>query len=322
MEVKLMTEELQETETTRGEKILAAAMVGFLLISGIQILNELQQIPDYPDFGVYELKYGVDIIQQDLFALSEDQRVAFDILDTAKKQYETADRDYWFAASEYDLMLESGDFNETIESRYENARASYETATSIYESSQVYYDDINSQMDELRITLNTQQTLAWNEHGRALRVYQVKVLVLRLAFTIPLFASSIILFIKVRTRISPYMIHTNVFMAFSSILLAYMILDYLWSALSIITISLIGAALSAIALAYLKKTIFSNERISRSRLRKQQCLWCGYPLSTTSDDEYCRDCGRQVRVKCHSCHTLRSINLPFCQHCGHPTKPS
>lgn len=38
-------EEAERLETTRGEKILAFAMVIFLLIGGINVLNELEDIP-------------------------------------------------------------------------------------------------------------------------------------------------------------------------------------------------------------------------------------------------------------------------------------
>ncbi|MBN1762967.1 MAG: hypothetical protein JW878_07845 [Methanomicrobia archaeon] len=52
-------EESERLEAMRGEKILAAAMVIFLLIGGVQVLNELGGVPDRPQLGTYYAKYDV-----------------------------------------------------------------------------------------------------------------------------------------------------------------------------------------------------------------------------------------------------------------------
>jgi len=317
-----MGEEFQEVETTRGEKILAAALVMFLLISSIQILEKLEDIPDYPDWSSYEIRFGVDVLRENVVVIQNEWYAAENVLVKAKTTHDKAAEDYWFASKEYELMLQRGENTTEIVVRYEEATTEFETTNVILESAQENVNEIKSRLVKAESELRTQEIAMNEELSKAWRIYQLKVLVLRLSFTIPMFILAILIFLKARTRASLYMIHANAFMAFSALLLAYMTIDYLWNTLSIIGLGLIGAASSAIALAYLKKSLFSFERISQSRVRKNQCYSCGFPFSPMGEDEYCRSCGNRVMDTCSECKSLQFTQLPYCHHCGHPSKPS
>ena len=159
----------------------------------------------------------------------------------------------------------------------------------------------------------------WDES--AWRIYRLQVFALQLGLTIPLFIIALVLFFKVRARKSPYLIHMNAFMAFSAILFAYVLVEHnwiwwLWGGIGLFGLSMVGAALSAYALAYLKKYFFSFERVSRSRLRKNRCPWCGFPLPIVGASEFCRNCGKRVMKICEECNTLRFVYLLYCHHCG------
>ncbi len=149
-------------------------------------------------------------------------------------------------------------------------------------------------------------------------LYQLKQLLLQLGYTIPLFIIAIVLFFKARERKSPYLIHVNAFLAFSTSLFAIALIrnDWFWRDTVVFGLSLVGATLSAIALAYLKKSQFSFERIARSRARKNRCPWCEFPFPVAGESEYCRNCGNRVMKPCEECNALRYVYLLHCHHCG------
>ncbi len=307
-------EEAEKLEATRGEKILAFAMVIFLLIGGMNVLNELKDIPDRPQMNTYYEKYGVYTLEAEERSVNTELRIASDALAKANDEYLRAKENYLYKREEYRVILDKGEKDEVKEREYEEARERYEESQVRLDAAQAVYDEIKGRLKQKREEVSNARELALDEHGRDYQIYRLKVLAIRLAFVLPLLAVAIVVFLKAKKVRSKYTIHANAFMAFASLLLMYMIIENVWKVVHIIGISIFGAVACAISLAYLKKQFFTFERISRSRLRENKCPWCGFPVRY--EVPYCQNCGKKIAEKCPECGKMRPILAHFCSNCG------
>ncbi|RZB28915.1 MAG: hypothetical protein AEth_01519 [Candidatus Argoarchaeum ethanivorans] len=304
----------EKLEATRGEKILASAMVVFLLIGGINVLSELEDIPKIPQINVYYEKYGVYKLENVERSINTELRIASDALAKANDQYLSAKENYLFKREEYRVILDKGEADEVKERKYEEARERYEESQVKLNEKQAIYDEIDERLDQKRGKVSTARNLARDEYNTAHQIYSLKVLAVRLAFVLPLLAVAIVTFLKTKKVKSKYTIHANAFMAFASLLLIYMIVVNVWEVVHVVGISILGVVACAISLAYLKKQFFSLERISMSRLKENKCPRCTFPIRY--DMPYCQNCGKKLADKCQECGKMRSILTPFCPNCG------
>ena len=307
-------EEAERLETTRGEKILAFAMVIFLLIGGINVLNELEDIPDRPRIDTYNEKYGVYKLEAEERSIETELETASEALGNANDEYLRAEKDYLFKREEYRVILDKGETDEVKKREYEEARERYEKSRVRLNAAQAVYDEIAGRLNQKREEVLNARESASDEYRRDYQIYRLKVLAIRLAFVLPLLAVAILVFLKAKKVRSKYTIHANAFMAFASLLLIYMIIENVWKVIHIIGISILGAVACGVALAYLKKQFFSFERISMSRLKENKCPWCGFPIRY--DMLFCQNCGKKLAEKCPECGKMRPILARFCPHCG------
>jgi hypothetical protein len=304
----------EKIETTRGEKILAFAMVIFLLIGGINVLNELEDIPERPWIDTYYEKYGVYKLEAEERSIETELGTASETLANAEDEFRRAEKDYLFKREEYRVILDKGETDEVKEGEYEEARERYEESQVRLDAAQAVYDEIEVRLEQKREEVLNARESASDEYGRDYQIYRLKVLAIRLAFVLPLLAVAIIVFLKAKKTRSKYIIHANAFMAFASLLLMYMIIENVWKVVHIIGISILGAVACAISLAYLKKQFFSFERVSMSRLKENKCPWCGFPVRY--EMPYCQNCGKKLAEKCPECGKMRPILARFCPNCG------
>ena len=307
-------DEAEKLEATRGEKILASAMVVFLLIGGINFLDGLEDIPERPQINVYYEKYGVDKLKNEERSINTELRMASDALAKANDQYLSAKENYMFKREEYRVILDKGDTDEVKEREYEEGRERYEESQVKLNEAQAVYDEIDERLDQKKGEVSTARNLAQDEYNTARQIYRLKVLAVRLAFVLPLLVVAIVTFFKAKKVKSKYTIHANAFMAFASLLLIYMIIENVWKVIHVVGISFLGAVACAISLVYLKKQFFSFERISMSRLKENKCPWCTFPIRY--DMPYCQNCGKKLADKCPECGEMRPILTPFCPNCG------
>ncbi|RZN14762.1 MAG: zinc ribbon domain-containing protein [Methanosarcinales archaeon] len=304
----------EKLEATRGEKILASAMVVFLLIGGINVLSELEDIPETPHINAYYEKYGVYKLENVERSISTELRIASDALAKANDQYLSAKENYLFKREEYRVILDKGETDEVKEREYETAREGYEESQVKLNEKQAVYDEIDKRLDQKRGGVSAARNLARDEYNTAHQIYSLKVLAVRLAFVLPLLAVAIVTFLKTKKVKSKYTIHANAFMAFASLLLIYMIVVNVWEVVHVVGISILGVVACAISLAYLKKQFSSLERISMSRLKENKCPGCTFPIRY--DMSYCQNCGKKLADNCQECGKMRSILTPFCPNCG------
>ena len=312
-------EEEERAETTRGEKILASAMVVFLLIGGVQILNELKEIPSQPQNDLYYQKHGVYKLKAEGDSISAELRTARETLTDVEKEFSSAKEKYLFKREEYRVILDKGGEDAVKEREWEEARARYNESQERLEAAQAVYDEVRGRLDEKQGELHKARELAREEYDRAYQKYRLKVLAVRLAFVLPLLAVAIFVFLRAKKARSKYLLHANAFLAFASLLLIFMIVENVWKFVHVLGISILGAVACAITLAYLKKQLFSFERVSRSRLREGKCPWCGFPLRSGAGGVaalFCQNCGRRLLEECSECGELRPILAKFCPNCG------
>ena len=307
-------DEVEKLEATRGEKILASAMVIFLLIGGINILTELGDIPESPQQNVYYEKYGVYNLENEERSINSELKIAGAALININDEYLSAKENYLFKRDSYRVILDKGETDEIQERKHEEARKRYEEAQVQLNEAQAVYDEIYGRLNQKKDEVPDARSLAQGEYNTAYQIYRWKVLAVRLAFVLPLLAVAIAMFLKAKKVKSKYTIHANAFMAFASLLLMYMIIVNVWQVLHVIGISILGAVACAITLAYIKKQYFSFERISMSRLKQNKCPWCTFPIR--HDMSYCQNCGKKLAYKSQEWGEMMEILTHFCQNCG------
>ncbi|NJE06393.1 zinc ribbon domain-containing protein [Thermococcus sp. M36] len=299
-------------EYSRIEKILASLFVVFLLLASINFLRELEDIPQRPDYRYYQEKYGISSLYENQSRLMKLEKDLFQIYQQAESNLTDVERIYLFKREEYRVALESGNVTEDTPNRlkeeYLSAKEAYENAYYQYLSAKGAYGQVHSQLEELSSRIRELEMRANEEYSRAYQMYRLKVLLLKLTFVLPLFAVSLLLLRRYRN------IYTSSLIAYSSLLLLYLILSAIWSTVQVIGLSLFGAFTTFVALYYLRREYFGPERIYKRRIAQGKCYNCSFPVK--DDYLYCPNCGAELKEKCEHCGALKPIHLEFCPYCG------
>jgi len=189
-----------------------------------------------------------------------------------------------------------------------NAKEGYENAYIRYLGAKSAYEKVHQELEELSAQINQLSQRAGEEYGRAYDIYRLKILALKLLFTLPVFGASFFLFRRYKN------IYVLSLISYSSLLLIYLILSTIWSTVQVIGLSLFGAGASIAALYYLRKEYLKPERVYRRRIAQNKCYNCGFPIK----DDYivCPNCGAKLKEKCEKCGAMKPIHLDFCPYCG------
>ncbi|AIF69019.1 hypothetical protein PAP_02995 [Palaeococcus pacificus DY20341] len=295
-------------EYSRIEKILASAFVLFLLLASINFLDELEDIPKRPDFHDYESKYVPSELlenQSRLSLLSRNFRIRYDEMrDNLTKAQEL----YVFKREEYRVALESNNVTEDLKNEYLSAKKDYEKALLEFSAVEAAYKEVENQLYELNNQIQELNEMAWREYRNAYSVYRIKVLLLKLLFVLPAFLASFLLYKRYKN------IYAASLIAYSSLLLAYLAVEAVWSSLQVIGLSLFGAVATALALYYIRREYLKPERVHKRRIAQNKCYNCGFPIK----DDYiiCPNCGIKLKEKCENCGAMKPIHLDFCPYCG------
>jgi len=295
-------------EYSRLEKILGSLFVAFLLLASINFLRELENIPQRPDYTYYQEKYGITPLLENQSRLMELNRGLYEGYKKAESNLTEVERVYLFKREEYRVALESGNATKELEQEYLKAKEEYEKAYLKYLGAKSAYDDVHNKLQELSSQIQELMQNANEEYNRAYQVYRLKVLMLKLAFVLPIFVISLLLLRKYKN------IYTSSLIAYSALLLIYLTLSAIWNIVHIIGISLFGAVATLVALYYLRKEYFKPERVYKRRIAQNKCYNCGFPIK----DDYlnCPNCGAKLKEKCEHCGALKPIHLQFCPYCG------
>lgn len=295
-------------EYSRIEKILASLFVAFLLLASINVLRELENVPQRPNYEYYQEKYGIRPLLENQSRLMELDRQLFEVYQKAESNLTEAERVYLFKREEYRVALESGNATEELKREYLKAKEEYGKsyfqylgAKSAYEQTHEKLEGLNSKIQELMQKANEEYTKAYN-------AYKLKVLALKLLFVLPVFVVSLLLLRRYKN------IYTSSLIAYSSLLLIYLLLSAIWDTIHLIGLSLFGALATLLALYYVRKEYFKPERVYKRRIAQNKCYSCGFPVK--DDYLHCPNCGAKLKEKCEHCGALKPIHLQFCPYCG------
>lgn len=295
-------------EYSRIEKILASLFVVFLLLASINFLRELENVPQKPNYEYYQEKYGIKPLLENQSRLMELDRQLFEMYQNAENNLTEAERVYLFKREEYRVALESGNATEELRVEYLRAKEAYEKAYFQYLGAKSAYEQTHRKLEDISSKIQELMQKANEEYRRAYNAYRLKVLMLKLLFAIPVFIVSLLLLRRYKN------IYTSSLIAYSSLLLIYLLLSAIWSTVQLIGLSLFGALATLLALYYLRREYFKPERVYKRRIAQNKCYNCGFPVK--DDYLYCPNCGAKLKEKCEHCGALKPIHLQFCPYCG------
>ncbi len=141
---------------------------------------------------------------------------------------------------------------------------------------------------------------------------------LRLALIAALTIGGLRLLQRFRERDSRYL-PLSFAVAGAGVIMAFVFaVDYITDYIDIldlgpIVLSLLGSAVTIAAFVVLQK--YLARRVPRSRVRKGECPFCGFPVHAEAGP-HCEGCGRDVVATCASCETPRRVGSPHCPQCG------
>ena len=296
--------EVEDVQTTKGEKLLALILTGFLLIGGIWAYQKIDDVvrdtspPNYSYRG------------------TPAEQAAVARLETADRRYERALNERARATQNLELRreayrtaLDEGRRDPQLRQAYVRAQARLTRARRSIVAAQREVAQARPAADA------AQEQIAEVQQGRTER-HELLTFVFRLLFVLVGVAFGYWLLARLRRRGSRYYAVGIAVVAYSAILALAMAVDYLTDyfeplELGPLVISLFGIAVTLLAFVGLQR--YLARRIPHRRVRKGECPFCGYPVRT---NEHCEGCGRQVVAPCAECSGPRRVGTRHCAACG------
>jgi len=296
--------EVEDVQTTRGEKLLAVVLTIFLLIGGVWTYQKIDDVvrdrsaPDYSYRGTPTEQAAVarlNAAQQRYQGSVNEQARATQNLELRREAYRTA--------------LDEGRRAPQLRQAYVRAQARLTRAR----------QDVGSARREVvearPAARSAQEHIAEVQQGQVER-HELLTFVFRLLFVLAGIAFGYWLLAGLRRRGSRYYAVGIAVVAYSVALAFVMAVDYLTDyfeplELGPLVLSLFGIVLTLLAFVGLQR--YLARRIPLRRLRKGECPFCGYPVRGS---EHCEGCGRQVIAPCAACNGPRRVGTRHCAACG------
>jgi outer membrane murein-binding lipoprotein Lpp len=297
--------DVEEIETTKSEKLLAAVLAIFVLIGGIWTY---QKIDDY--VADWLAPSGeVELSAQDESAIAKLEAAEREAARADEAEARAGER-MVLAREAYRTALDAGQPAEQLRLEYERAQAEHEQARAELEAA-------SARARAARPAAN----LAFRHQEEALREqserHELAAFLFRLGFVLGLLALSYWLLGRLRTRRSRYLPTAIAFVASTALLALFMAGDYITDYvdpldLGPLVLSLAGIAVTLFAFAALQR--YLAKRVPIRRVRRQECPFCGYPVRGNG---HCEGCGRPVVADCATCSAPRRVGTLHCGVCGH-----
>lgn len=311
-------EDVEHVEFTRMEKILALALVVFLLIGGWWVLGALGRLVPRPDWSAIESRHDVDRLQNEMSALEQQLWSARQMVSERKIELDRARLEYEFRREEYRTYLGTGVDDPDLLAAYELARDRMESARQLVQAGESVLEAREEAAAAARHAYHRVREQVSQEHWRAQALYELRLFLLRLAYALPLLLLSLVAWQRFRTRKTGHLIILTSIAAFAALQLLILMGQYAWTVFreaAQLAISIGGSAIAIGGLIALRRMLGNPERRALAHLRNGQCPGCGFPLG---DGEYCHSCGRCVLSECQSCGLSGLIHASYCSHCGSP----
>ena len=288
----------EDIETTRGEKVLAVVLTVFLLIGGVWAYQKLEIGDGYvaPSYTAAE-KSAIstyDAAQRRLYAAQTAVGRAQNELELSREAYRTA--------------IEAHQPSAKLGARYHADSARFRAAQAKRRSASA---DVQRAAPAAEAAEHRASAAAEARSNRDAR----NTFLLRLGFLLVLIALAFLVFTRLRR--SRYLPVASALLGAVTILAFVMAVDYVtdyvgWRDLGPLVLSAVGVALSLLAFWSLQRYLV--RRIPRSRVRRNECPFCGYPVRPHGT--HCEGCGRDVVGACAKCSAPRRVGTAYCAACG------
>ena len=296
--------DVEEIETTKSEKLLAAVLAIFVLIGGIWTY---QKIDNY--VAEWLAPTGqVELSAEDEAAIAELEAAQREAMRADEAERRAGER-MVLAREAYRTALDAGQPAEELRQEYERAQTEYEQAGAELQEASL-------RAREARPAAN----VAFRHRADALQErsdrHELAAFLFRLGFVLGLLALGYWLLGRLRTRRSRYLPTAIALVAAAALLALIMAGDYITDYvdpldLGPLVLSLAGIVLTLFAFAALQR--YLAKRVPIRRVRKQECPFCGFPVR---GNEHCEGCGRPVLADCAKCSAPRRVGTVHCGVCG------
>jgi hypothetical protein len=293
------TLDVDEIQTTRGEKALAVVLAVFLLIGLVWAYTKIDTRDPY---------YGepVTLSPQDQAAIAAHE-AALQELTAAQSAHAQALTDLELKRERYRTALDAGQPAVGL-------RREYRQAEQVLTATTAQVADARAREAETRPAANAANERRFElERERFLSDDRVTFL-LRLVFVLAVLGAAYGLLVALRG--SRYFTVAIAGVGAGAVLSIVFAGDYTEDYVDLqatgpVVLSIAGIALTLGAFWALQR--YLQRRIPLRRVRKHECPFCGFPVG---GNERCEGCGRGVVASCSHCGESRRVGVLFCGSCG------
>lgn len=296
--------DVEEIQTTKGEKLLAVVLALFLLIGGIWAyvkIDDAVRTSSPPEFSYR----GTPAEQAALARLGDaDRRLA-----RAERAAASARDNLELRREAYRTALDAGRPAAELGNAYDRAQAKLAKAQRDVAAAR------RAVAEAQPAAIAAQRDIDKVRQGRQEK-RELLAFVFRLAFVLANVAFGYWLLARLRRRRSRYYPVAMAFVGYAAILALFMGADYLTDYfdpldLGPLVLSLFGIVATLLAMVALQR--YLAKRLPSRRVRKSECPFCGYPVR---GNEHCEGCGREVIAPCAQCNEPRRVGALHCGACG------
>lgn len=292
--------DIEELQTTKTEKLLAAVLAVFLLIGGVWAYQEIDDWVKSDQQFVYQPPSDPAIERRD----AARQRVT-----TAGDREARALQELELRREAYRTALDANRSAPELERAYVSAQREYRDAQRAVATArqELRAAEPAAAIAERRLSGNAESERRRQERNTFLW---------RLALVLAAIAVAYLLLWHLHGRESRYLPLSFTAVASATLLALAMAGDYLTDYfnpldLGPFILALVGSVLTIAAFFGLQR--YLSTRLPARRVRKGQCPFCGYP---STGDPRCEGCGRELVAPCTKCNSDRRVGTLHCRACG------
>ena len=293
--------DVEQLQTTKGEKLLSVVLTVFLLIGGIWSYQEIDdkvrrempvRNPTAAERAVLQERNDASTRR---WRAENRVRQARSNLELRREAYRTA--------------LDADEPAPVLRARYLRANAAFEQAVRERDTARRVLGRAQERARPI------ERRLAADQDERR-RQQELVIFAIRLAAAIVFLLVAYWLLARLRERQSRYLPTAGAGVAFATIFAFIVAVDYLTDYfdpfdMGLFFLSLLGVLTTLAAFWVLQR--YLRRRLPIRRVRKGECPYCGFPVRGNAR---CEGCGRDVVGECATCHEPRRVGTPFCGACG------
>lgn len=293
------TLDVDEIQTTRGEKALAVVLAAFVLIGLVWAYTKLDTRDD-------SYRAPVVVSAQDQAAIAAHE-AALEALQAAQSARARALTDLELKRERYRTALDAGQAGVGL-------RREYRLAEEVLTATSVQVADARAREAETRPAANAANERRFEQERERFLSEGRLTFLLRLGYVLAVLGAAYGLLVALRG--SRYFSLAIAAVGAGAVLSIVFAGDYTEDYVDLqqtgpVVLSVAGVALTVGAFWTLQR--YLQRRIPLRRVRKHECPFCGFPVG---GNECCEGCGRGVAGSCSHCGESRRVGVLFCGSCG------